>query len=154
MNEKALTMKGTIYKTSDGRIKEDKQSSAKKTFKETYMITACANKHQQQKSKEAAHTKNALTINRNICSRDPNPQSPSWHLSTFSSPEQLAQFKESQERLAHENMLKGELYQFRHEVEQKYQLSETNRKFIFPRTSAEFQDSESIDRKEADCKFI
>ncbi len=63
---------------------------------------------------------------------DQNPQV--WHLATFSSPEQLAKFKEKQDRIAHEAMLSKELAKFRAEVEDKFRKSATNQQYAFPRT--------------------
>jgi len=81
-----------------------------------------------------------------------------WHLSTFSSPEQLAEIKEKQVQAAHEAMLKKELAKFRSEVEEKFRASETNRNFRFPR--AEYNDDFNGDNEDTvkidnnfDCIF-
>lgn len=144
-------MKNGIYNTLDGRSKDGVSKEIKKFEKgngsQIKSIRGQAIKNQQNPSCNRPQIPS--TNNHKLETGNSNQKSSGWHLATFSSPEQLAQIKERQEKIAHENMLRKELKQFREELEQKHRLSETNRKYVFPRPA------ETVDEKDSpmiDCK--
>lgn len=142
-------MKNGIYKTSDGKIKDLVQKEAK-TIGKANVIQSNSNRGQNNKNREDSSKNRPQIVSKNnhkIETKEAKQKSSAGHLATFSSPEQLAKIKERQERVAHDNLLKKELKQFREELEQKYKKSEANKKYMFPRQidSSDEKDSPIID---------
>ena len=76
-----------------------------------------------------------------------------WHLTTFSSPEQLADVKKKQMQAVHEAMLRKELAKFRSEIEEKFRASETNRTYKFQKTTVETFNGDNEDTVKIDDHF-
>ncbi len=150
MLDKAL--KNGLYKTLDARPKDDKSP-----FMETgpVLTTHIPKNASKTTTKPTTGGLKSAAAHPTAASKTKKAETPVWHLATFSSPEQLAQFKEKQVQAAHESMLRAELAKFRAEVEDKFRNSPTNRGYIFPRNCSEEGDTSESTQiiAKIDCIF-
>lgn len=128
-----------IYKTMDGRCREAKPSPAAGSD----TVALLSSLKTQSKAPKSGPSYNSRTHAGNETKQNRRPGEANgqpWHLSTFSSPEQLASFKEKHDQLLHDTMLRKELAKFRAEVEDKFLHSAANQQYEFPRIVALDQD--------------
>ena len=117
------SIKNGLYKTLDVRSKEDSKVP----------FTEPANILKEKIKKKLTMSSNKISSYAHHQAAKLKTEAPVWHLSTFSSPEQLSKIKERKEQIEHDAMLRKELAKFRAEVEGKFRASATNHDYVFPR---------------------
>lgn len=152
MSDKYAIIKECIYKTADERNKDTfAKDSDKGIYPHSNKIKGLPLKNLENPNSAQVQIK----INRKIGTKELNKQpATAWHLSTFSSQEQLAHTKEKQAKQDHESMLRTELKKFREELEQKYIVSQANSNYIFPRKVQRDSYAEEKEASPNDCNAI
>ena len=140
MLEQISSMNGGIYKTTEyGTCRmptKPRDDSAHAKFSAINKNTA----HSKQKVN--------VKVTQNLTNKS-QKEIQSWHLSTYTSSEQLAKLQKERD---HELVLKKELSCFRAEVESKFSLSNVNKTYIFTKIAFDLEKTNSIDIAEINEK--
>ena len=133
---KQSAARDTAHHTTDPRVPTNPLSSFHQSSTLKLLATLKANARNTKAhvaSTGHCHNFNSTSKGRPNASGEGKEEGRAAHLATFSSPEQLATLKAQEAKRIHEEALKSELTKFRHEVEQKFRSSTTNRLYSFPR---------------------